>query len=245
MTKLWKLPGHCPSKVFKVIANLLLWCLIQKRLCRTELLLQRVKAQNYCLELLSRSGTRSNFVFCHPNWGIYSNSSYWILPLSDGLYNWVQRWGNQHIWQLSCGPYIWLDEPDCSPAYHSERYHKSQVHWYSNAKWLNRRGIFAVAFTTALANGEPPGALIFNQPEMRKHLMECLELQLLSAFPIMRKRRRANKVKLVSPVPIYCSCRMPEQAGNTLIQCSTCKEWFAVPPEAFDSGTRWFCNNCT
>ena len=102
-----------------------------------------------------------------------------------------------------------------------------------------------------LANGEPLGALIFKQPEMRKHLMECFELQYLSAFPIMRKRRRANKVKSVSPVPIYCSCRMPEQAGSTLIQCSTCKEWFHielcvdVPPEAFDSDTKWFCNNCT
>ena len=27
--------------------------------------------------------------------------------------------------------------------------------------------------------------LIFKQPEMRKHLMECFELQYLSAFPIM------------------------------------------------------------
>ena len=63
-------------------------------------------------------------------------------------------------------------------------------------------GIFAVAFATALANGEPPGALIFNQPERRKHLMECLELQFLSAFPIMRKRR--SKRRTHNPWIIVC-----------------------------------------
>ena len=49
-------------------------------------------------------------------------------------------------------------------------------------------GIFAVAFATALANGEAPGAIHFNQPKMRRHLVNCLESRFLSAFPVMRKR---------------------------------------------------------
>ena len=86
---------------------------------------------------------------------------------------------------------------------------------------------------------------------MRRHLVDCLESQFLSAFPVMRKRRRANKVKVLSTVPRYCSCRMPEQCGCTMIQCSTCKEWFhvehcvTVPTEAFDSAACWFCSKCT
>ena len=56
--------------------------------------------------------------------------------------------------------------------------------------------------------------------------------------------------KLSSTLHVYCSCRMPEQAGSTMIQCSTCKEWFRVgvcvdvPTQAFDSATKWFCNKC-
>ena len=110
-------------------------------------------------------------------------------------------------------------------------------------------GIFAIAFATALANGEQPGGFHFEQPRMRKHLMHCLEAQYLSAFPVTR-RRRAAKVKLSSTIHVYCSCRMPEQAGIMMIQCSICKEWFHVgvcvdvPTQALDSATKWFCDKC-
>ena len=90
-------------------------------------------------------------------------------------------------------------------------------------------GIFAIAFATALANGKQPGGLRFEQPQMRKHLMHCLETQCLSGFPVTRRRRRrAARVKLSSTLHVYYSCRMPEQAGSTMTQCSTCKEWFHV-----------------
>ena len=165
--------------------------------------------------------------------------------MSDGLYNWVQD-GEINIFD-SFPAALTSDLMNQIAALLTTPKDAIKVKYIDTQMQSGSTDVASLLLHSqlALANGEPPGALIFNQPEMRKHLMECLELQLLSAFPIMRKRRRANKVKLVSPVPIYCSCRMPEQAGNTLIQCSTCKEWFAVPPEAFDSGTRWFCNNCT
>ena len=95
-----------------------------------------------------------------------------------------------------------------------------------------------------------PG-LYFDQTRMRKHLMHCLEAQYLSTFPIVQKRRRAAKSKLSSTIRLYCSCRMLEIAGRTMIQCCACKEWLhvgicvTVPNEALDSATKWFCNNCT
>ena len=53
---------------------------------------------------------------------------------------------------------------------------------------------------TALANGEQPEGLHFDQPQMQKHLMHCLKAQCLSAFPLTRKRAA-------------------KQAGSTMIQC--------------------------
>ena len=49
-------------------------------------------------------------------------------------------------------------------------------------------GIFAIAFALTLANGEKPGVYHFDQPKMRKHLIQCLELKSISASPITRKR---------------------------------------------------------
>ena len=60
----------------------------------------------------------------------------------------------------------------------------------------NDCGIFAIAFATALANGEHPGAYQFDQPKMRKHLIDCLEAQFTSTFPV--KRTRADKYKVLS-----------------------------------------------
>jgi len=44
-------------------------------------------------------------------------------------------------------------------------------------------GVFAVAVATALANGNDPAALIFNQEKMRHHLLQCSEAGVLTAFP--------------------------------------------------------------
>ena len=61
---------------------------------------------------------------------------------------------------------------------------------------------------------------------------------------------KKDQAIISSSLHVYCSCRMPEQAGSTMIQCSTCKEWFNVgvcvdvPIQAFDSATKWFCNKC-
>ena len=114
----------------------------------------------------------------------------------------------------------------------------------------NDCGIFVIAFASALANGEHPRTYQLDQPKMQKHLIDSLEVQLSSTFPVKRTRR-ADKYKVLSTIPVYCSCRMPEQAGCTMIRCCTCKEWYhigacvTVGPEALDSATKWFCSRCT
>ena len=49
-------------------------------------------------------------------------------------------------------------------------------------------GLFAIAFTTNISGGISPVESEFNVTSMRKHLLECVEKQQLSAFPQNPKR---------------------------------------------------------
>ena len=43
-------------------------------------------------------------------------------------------------------------------------------------------GVFAIAISTSLANGEHPGCISFDQESMRRHLLNCFELFQLTLF---------------------------------------------------------------
>ena len=49
---------------------------------------------------------------------------------------------------------------------------------------FNDCGVFAVTFTTALCFAQQPGKYIFNQTQMRPHLLRCLEMGNFTMFPI-------------------------------------------------------------
>ena len=50
-------------------------------------------------------------------------------------------------------------------------------------------GLFAIA-VTALASGNDPGQLFFDQSSMRHHLIKCIEAGCMSQFPVKKNRRR-------------------------------------------------------
>ena len=87
------------------------------------------------------------------------------------------------------------------------------------------------------------------QYNVRKHLMHCFEIQCVSPFPIMWKRRRGDVVKWSTIIQISCTCRMPEQPGSTMVECCWSKQWFhvgtctcvTVTPYALGSGAKLFC----
>ncbi|KAL5479604.1 hypothetical protein EMCRGX_G023150 [Ephydatia muelleri] len=58
-------------------------------------------------------------------------------------------------------------------------------------------GLFAIAFATSLARGEQPGSFFYQQKAMRKHLVDCLEKQNITAFPIQKIRRHGSKDAMV------------------------------------------------
>ena len=107
-------------------------------------------------------------------------------------------------------------------------------------------GLFAIAFATALVYGNQPGHFIFHQEKMRAHLIQCLQQQEMSLFPV-KKMRRSSRVKSDDENCIYCVCRMPELTNTTWIQCSSCKECYhsdtcvQVATKFMDSRTPWHC----
>ena len=113
-------------------------------------------------------------------------------------------------------------------------------------------GLFAVAFATALALGEKPELFCFDQSKMRAHLRHCLEKGEMAMFPVNRKRRvKKSPVKTSDEVPVYCKCRMPEQPGDSMIECTVCKEWYHLDPCVIvspsaraDKSAPWLCYRC-
>ena len=115
----------------------------------------------------------------------------------------------------------------------------------------NDCGLFSIAYATAICFGKKPGNFNFDQDLLRPHLIECFKKQKISMFPVKKQRRIGTRIKGVTRVPVYCSCRMPSVKGINLIQCYSCREWFHlgscvnVPQEVLSSRrTVWKCCTC-
>ena len=104
-------------------------------------------------------------------------------------------------------------------------------------------GVFAAAYCTALAFGEDPSAVVYDQQHLRYHLLNCLERK-MSVFPNIRPRRTASTWITVN---VYCICRGPD-TGEVMIACDSCKKWYHAECV---SGClkefkfkKWFCLSC-
>ena len=109
-------------------------------------------------------------------------------------------------------------------------------------------GVYAIAFATALAQGKHPECYVFSQHKMRAHLRRCLISGKMEIFPYTEVHMcNAGKIRAMQAVPIYCLCRMPEQPGETMLACSSCKERFHGACETSPAATckKWLCSKCT
>ena len=108
-------------------------------------------------------------------------------------------------------------------------------------------GLFALATITCLALGNDPTTVVFDQKQLRHHLIKSMETNTISSFPVIKTRRPKSKVSKVQTCIIYCVCRQADY-GPELIQCNTCKKWFHLgdcfkkPDNDYDD---WFCTACT
>ena len=111
-------------------------------------------------------------------------------------------------------------------------------------------GLFAIANANALAFGEPPGKVMYDQENMRHHLWQCLEKRKMTIFPV-KLRRLPLSVVTSEPFHVYCICRMPEIFHNGCwVECSKCKEWYrtdtciSIPDSALCRSAVWHCMLC-
>ena len=111
-------------------------------------------------------------------------------------------------------------------------------------------GLFAIAFATLLARGEQPGSFFYEQTVMRKHLIESLEKQNITAIPVQKIRRHGSKVRHSAKIPIHCVCRLPKLEGIKMIECSYCGIWYhidlcvSVSLDSQQPHTKWACVRC-
>ena len=108
-------------------------------------------------------------------------------------------------------------------------------------------GLFALAFITAVLNGQDPTFLYFDQEKMRQHLCECLEKCTPLPFPTIKLQKRRRHVLHTNVVPVFCDCRLPDN-GSRMVQCAGCLKWYhvkcAVENENELKKKDWFCTHC-
>ena len=108
-------------------------------------------------------------------------------------------------------------------------------------------GIHAIAFATSLCCGEDVLSIKYNNKEMRKHLLNCLEMGKITTFPSMQ-RGKSNPLG-EETFPVYCYCRMRET--RAMIECCACQKRFHIECDKSISKRSckksdyiWKCKNC-
>lgn len=87
-------------------------------------------------------------------------------------------------------------------------------------------GLFAIAYADMLARKQDPCNIIFEQSEMRNHLLHCLQVGQISQFPISMFRTPRHRCVRTATVELFCVCRSTYTVGQNMLQCAVCQEWY-------------------
>jgi len=108
-------------------------------------------------------------------------------------------------------------------------------------------GLYALAYCVSLAVGEDPCERVYDQREMRPHLISCIESKNLTTFPISKKRSRLQTKHTQLVITICPTCKDID-TGSLMVYCEECKRWYhqeCVPPfDEDDDRCDWICPNC-
>ena len=109
-------------------------------------------------------------------------------------------------------------------------------------------GLFAIAFASSLCFGNDPQEIAYAQPLLRSHFIACLEDHKMMPFPTTDRRVQRHLSVSKAVVPIYCTCRMPND-GDAYVQCHHCNDWWHlkylnIPPWAVEFNNSWKCETC-
>ena len=92
----------------------------------------------------------------------------------------------------------------------------------------NDCGLYAIAIATALVYEVDPSTLLFEQNEMRKHLVNCFMRQHLTQFPTKKTRRTTNSILSTVTVYVCPACKLTGN-GIDMVQCEQCEIWYHNP----------------
>ena len=84
-------------------------------------------------------------------------------------------------------------------------------------------GLFTIANATATCCGDDPTSQLWDQPEMRQHLVKCFKVGYMEMFKTATaaKPKVIRTVETTDEVQIYCACRQPDD-GEDMIRCDKC-----------------------
>ena len=71
-------------------------------------------------------------------------------------------------------------------------------------------GLYAIATLTCLALEIDPVSVVFDQEQLRTHMIMCMEKGEISAFPVTKRRRPASRVTKTEICLVYCYCKLPD-----------------------------------
>ena len=85
-------------------------------------------------------------------------------------------------------------------------------------------GLFAIATATSSCFGECPSERRYDQSMMRGHFRQCLERGEMTPFPSIVAI--ARKIRSITDINVYCSCRLPDNEEERVVECDHCHDWF-------------------
>uniref|UniRef100_A0A1X7USD2 PHD-type domain-containing protein n=1 Tax=Amphimedon queenslandica TaxID=400682 RepID=A0A1X7USD2_AMPQE len=105
-------------------------------------------------------------------------------------------------------------------------------------------GLYAIANATALAYKIEPECLLYEQGEMRTHLIRCFQSRKMEPFPVKRKKHLL--VTSFFEVRLYfCPICFGEDNGSEMVECDSCHTWYhksCVAP--YNIAEVWYCLAC-
>ena len=85
-------------------------------------------------------------------------------------------------------------------------------------------GLFSIATATSFCFGESPGERCYEQSLMRGHFRQCLARGEMTPFP--SRAVVARKIRSLTDIEVYCSCRLQDNEQERMVECDRCHEWF-------------------
>ena len=117
---------------------------------------------------------------------------------------------------------------------------------YADVQWqsgLRDCGLFSLAFATSICFGAHPTTIALEQWLLRSHLLDCIQSEKLSMFPVRTNTRRLKPLKK-EHISNYCVCHLNDESAQ-MIECFSSLKWFHQSGvRMLNKELQWKCLKC-